>query len=105
MPTPYTVTITISNGSISCQPNGGNLQVAHGDPITWNSDKDCTLVFYPFKNNKKGNKEWPFDEQEPAWPQKKCKGTRSKGSGTETFKYTVKATGCTDLDPIIIVDK
>jgi len=106
MPNQYVINVTISNGAISCDLNGGNLHIARGDTITWNGGSAFKLAFHPFPTNNKGNRQWPFDEQEPTGAQKQVKGTRTRGGGVEYWKYTITdSSGTLVLDPIIIVDK
>jgi hypothetical protein len=71
------------------------IEFAEVGSSSGSADGDITDLFKETQGPSQSGSIWMF------------KGRLRKGSGFETvtYKYTVKVTGCTDLDPLIIVDR
>lgn len=71
------------------------IEFAEVGSTAGSADGDITDLFKETQGPSQSGAVWMF------------KGKLRKGNGFETvtYKYTVKITGCTDLDPLIIVDR
>ena len=99
------ITVHIKPTHITCTSKGGHAHAAGGDLFQWASN-DHTPFTLEFADMDTLKPEWPFVEPEPTWPVTETKVFTVKQLNIPRyFKYTVKAAGCPDLDPIIIVDR
>jgi hypothetical protein len=96
--------VHIQTPIIRCTPKGGHVHAPSGDQLRWDSnDAPFTLVMTDLDS---GAAAWPFHEPQPNWPVTDTRVlTLNVPQRPAYFKYTIKAAGCADLDPIIIVDR
>ena len=107
MPTNKAITITVTNGYISCNPSGGHIRARQQARLEWDCDEGFTLAFALLDGN--NTPAWPFKDppQPPAQKTTSFIGTlRDVGPNEEApaYKYSITV-GNQTLDPIIIVDK
>ncbi|HTL91213.1 MAG TPA: hypothetical protein VL176_02635 [Steroidobacteraceae bacterium] len=99
------IDVHIKRPIIRCTPKGGHFRGGRGNKLRWMSnDAAFTLLVTDFDS---GAPAWPFLEPQPT--------TAVTDTNDLTldpalpvpayFKYTLQADGCSDLDPIIIVDR
>jgi hypothetical protein len=104
------ITVHVNKPNISCTPNGGGayLRKRQLDQICWVSEdttdpaKRFTLAFTNFVTG--APLPWPFAEGQSGWPTSDTGWLTPSVTPPTYIKYIVQVSGCSDLDPIIIVD-